>query len=94
MGYWKKEMERLQLLEGIAMNLLVQTGAVRECDDHEGVFIDRYDEEAVQEAQKIGSNMVKQGKVNATHAEFQAAIKNAIESAGVECYACANIRDS
>jgi hypothetical protein len=85
MGYWKKEMVRRQELERIAMHLLVQTGAVRECDDHDRVFIDQQDEQALQEAQKIGSNMVEQGKVNATQAEFQAAMENAFESAGVEC---------
>jgi hypothetical protein len=86
--------ERLEDLDRIAMRLLVEAGAVTECDDHDGVFIDSLDEEAVKEATRIGSNMVEQGKVNATHAEFQDAIKNAIESAGLECYACAKNRDS
>jgi hypothetical protein len=94
MGHSKKEMERLQDLDRNAMHLLVETGAVRECDDHDGVFIDKQDEEAVRKAKKIGSNMVKQGKMNATQAEFQDAIKNVIEGAGHECYACAKNRDS
>jgi hypothetical protein len=93
MGQAKKEMMRLEELEGAAMGVLAKTGAVKQCEIHDGIFIDQYDSDAMRQAYAVGTNMVKAGEVDATREEFMDAIKSASENAADECYICAKYRD-
>jgi hypothetical protein len=89
----KREMERLDHLERQAMGLLLETGAVGECPVHSDIYIDQFDDDAVDEARKKGAEMVKGGEVDGTKEEFMKAIENAVTNTGDECGLCAKNMD-
>jgi hypothetical protein len=93
MGQAKSEMMRLENLEGRAMSILVEAGAVSECEVHDGAFINQEDPSAIKRAYAIGTNAVKAGMIDGTRDEFMGAIKSALENAGDECPYCARNRD-
>ena len=92
MGQAKKYMMLLEELEGTAGALLVRTGALKRCPNH-GVLIDNGDPDAVKRAYAIGTNMVKQGEVDADREDFMEAIKRAAANAADECGYCAKNMD-
>jgi hypothetical protein len=93
MGQAKKEMMRLEDLQDVAMGVACKAKAVKECEWHEGIFIDLGDPDAGKLAYAIGTKMFKDGEVDGTREEFMAAIKSALETAGDECPICAKHRD-
>jgi hypothetical protein len=88
MGLAKKEAERLYWLERQAMAILLKTGAVSECDVHDGVFIDNEDPDAVEEAYALAARKVQSGETKATLAEYRAAIDEALATALDHCPYC------
>jgi hypothetical protein len=94
MGQAKKDMMRRDDMENIAMGVLVKAGAVKECDLHEGIYLDNEDPDAVNKAYAIGTNLWKSGEIDGDREEFMESIKNAYETnAGWECGMCARHRD-
>ena len=93
MSGMKNEMERLEDMDRQAVDTLLKRGAITECPFHEGIYIDQMDGDAVAEAQKLGSQMVKRGKVDGTADEFKTAIDNAVANTGEKCGMCAKNRD-
>lgn len=89
MGQAKRELERREALEQRAIEAALEAKAIRECEGHSGVYIDRYDEDARKAAYAIGTNMFKRDEIDGTREEFMDAIKAAIEGASDKCYACA-----
>jgi hypothetical protein len=87
------EMTRREDLRAIAMEVLKKAGAVRECDRHLGIFIDKGDRDAEKQAYAIGTNMVKKGEVEGSREEFMAAIESALEMAVDRCPQCPKISD-
>jgi hypothetical protein len=89
----KRELERIEGLQQTAIEIALETGAIEECEIHEGSYIDQYDSEAVSKTYAIGTNKVKSGEIDGTHEEMMEAIKSAIDDAVTECGACANYRN-
>ncbi len=89
----KREMERLEGLTDAATSIALKTGAIAECEFHDGIYIDQEDDEAVSHAYALATNKVKAGEVDGTREEMMEAVKEAIGSAGDGCYLCAKHRD-
>lgn len=60
MGWAKTESMRLQDLQGAAMEILLQTGAVAECNVHEDCYIDQLDPDAVEDARQVAVERVRE----------------------------------
>jgi len=88
MGQAKKEMTRIEELEAIALSILERTGAVTECPDHEGVYLDNNDEDGREQAFAIGTNMAGRREIDASQQEIRDAIKRAIVESAIECGYC------
>jgi hypothetical protein len=84
------EMTRREDLRAIAMEVLEEAGAIRECGDDPGYYKKRDDADANTLAYAIGTNKVKNGEVDGTRKEFMAIIQSTLESVGGTCTACDN----
>lgn len=88
MGRAKEEMMRREGLYYSAVDVLVETEAVSRCEFHEDFYGDNGDEEALRHAYALGTNWVKDGRVDATREEFMTAIKTAYDESGFDCPSC------
>jgi len=90
MGQAKRELERLEQQEGIALEIAIKAGVLNRCEFHEDViFEDSGDTEA---AYKLANKMFSSGEVSehfSTRRELTDTIKKVIENAAEECYSCA-----
>lgn len=89
MGRQKEEIARLEELYAFAQEIAIKSGAIRECQYHEGTYIDQGDVEAENNAYAIGESEIKSGEVSFDRKELMDSIKEAISDAGEECYSCA-----
>ena len=83
---WREE------LMAIAMGVLKEARAVRECGIHPGNYINREDGDANDLAYAIGTNKVKSGEVDGTREEFMEIIQSTLKSAGGTCPVCDNYK--
>ncbi len=94
MGGAKREMERLEEGKAVACGLLVDAGAIEECEVHEGTFIDQMDDDAVERARQAGLKLIADGEFDGDASDLDRAIDAAMSDAGSECYSCEkNFRD-
>ena len=91
MGQPKTDTEWLEHLRDDATRASLEAGAIRQCDEHEDVFLSMQDEAADREAYRLGSAMVFDGGTDATHNEMALAIADAIGSASLKCPMCETV---
>lgn len=91
MGQPKTDTERLEHLRDDATRACLEAGAIRQCDEHEDVFLSMQDEAADREAYSLGSAMAFDGGADATHNEMALAIADAIGSANLKCPMCETV---
>ncbi|OCC05137.1 hypothetical protein BA190_09480 [Labrys sp. WJW] len=68
----------------IATQIAVDAGAIERDDERDGRTIDNFDDEAAEEARKVGAQMVDDGEVDCTHEEMRRAIDDVIADAASE----------
>jgi hypothetical protein len=76
-----------------ADSVAVQARAIKHCELHDHIWIDRGDREANKHAYALGTIRWMNGNMRCTREEFMAAIDEVITYAAAECPACAKIRD-
>jgi hypothetical protein len=98
MGRMKEKMLDDEAKLEIARSIAIEAGAISECENHPGTYIDNLDDAARELAYKIGNKLItdKSERVQMfrTRPELSAMIKDAIESSGEECDSCAKWRDA
>ena len=90
MGQMKREIERLDSLQGSATAAAKEARALKECEfpGHSDNLLSTWDDDANKRAYAIGTNWWKAGEVDGTREEFMAAIKEAIDMAPDHCPDC------
>jgi hypothetical protein len=89
MGGVKREMERIEDLEGLAAGVALQAGALKECAVHSGELLYQGDPDADSRSYAMATNLWKKGDVDGTREEFMDAIKSAFENASHDgCMRC------
>lgn len=72
----------------IAVHILVETGAIEACPEHDHIMLDQGDDEAESHAYALGMNKVKSGEVRCTFEEMKTAIQSAYRDAAWDCPEC------
>ena len=93
MSMIKRRIEERDELRELATAVLLETGALEQCDLHEHVLIDQFDEDAQKCAYAIATNRIESGEIDADRSEFMDVIKEVITDCGDECYDCQRHRD-
>jgi len=75
-------------LEDKALKLLIEHDAISLCDDHQDVYLDNGDPEAVSKAYAAAADMVKNGEIDATKEKFTAAVNAILSEAVEDCPKC------
>jgi hypothetical protein len=85
----KREIERRDELDAVANHLLLQHGAIVECEIHSGIYLDEMDGDAVDAAINDGVQMVESGSVKGSASEIEDAIRQAVGEASMDgCPLC------
>ncbi|MGA9070037.1 MAG: hypothetical protein WB424_07275 [Terracidiphilus sp.] len=91
MSIVKRLMEHQEEQARVATKIAVDAGVLKKCEWHDNV-INMFGDEA--DAYKLGNYLFSNGKLEGVFSErteMTDAIKNAIQSAGIECALCAKI---
>ena len=62
MGWQKEELDRLDGLYAYGQTIAGQVGAIKECENHPGIFMSRDDADAEKMAYAVAINKIKTGK--------------------------------
>ena len=73
-----------------ATSIAIKAGAITECEFHEGVYIDLYNDNANKKAYAIASKMLKNELSSFDRDDLLREIQKVISEASDECYACQN----
>jgi|GEM_PF-1996296 len=95
MGRAKAEQMERQEKVGVATSACVDFGAIEECENHEGIYIDtgEFMEHEELADQILDEDPVLLGQFKDKE-EFVECVKEAMDSAGEECPMCAKNRES
>lgn len=66
----------------------LRAGAIKQCPQHEDMFISAPDREPDRNAYRIGAIMVENGAANGTQDEMSAAVASVLDSTDIECPMC------
>jgi hypothetical protein len=75
-------------LRGIANSICRKAGATETCPFHEGISIDRWDEDAKRHAYAMATSMVELGEIDTSREEMVAAIKAELDESYETCPHC------
>lgn len=96
MGFMKHQMEKEEQQRKVAESIAIEAAAIKECEYHEDVLIDRGDPSANELAYKIAnSRFSKKDEIIVDlfedRRELTNIIKQVIDAAGDECYSCSKL---
>lgn len=78
----KRLMEHQEEMQALGARLLLQTGALKECEFHSEILMSQSDEDAEKHAYALGANLVKSGQAGtADFKEMSEGIKAALDDA-------------
>lgn len=93
MGSSKRKLEEKEHKADIALAIALESGAIKECEFHPGIYIDQCDPDAQTNAYKIAnSRFTRRDEVITdlfeSRKELTDTIKGVIDESGDECYSC------
>lgn len=93
MGQAKKAMMEEEEKEAVAISIAVRAGVLKYCERHSNHYNPGNDPTP---AYKLGNSLITNGEVEDFDdpRDMTDHVKEAVESAADECYACADIRDN
>jgi hypothetical protein len=78
----------------LALKLALEAKAVRYCDHHDGILVDRSDPDANSHAYALATNAQKDGLFSGSRDALLAAIKQTIDGGASNCPQCERMRQS
>jgi predicted RecB family nuclease len=93
MGQAKKAMMEEEEKGAVAISIAVRAGVLKYCDRHSNHY---HPSDDLTPAYKLGNYLITNGEVDNfdDSRDMTDHVKEAVESAADECYACADIRDN
>jgi hypothetical protein len=94
MGFAKRMLEEQYQQSGVATGIAVDAGVLKRCEFHDVVYDALAGDDTP--AYKLDNYRLSAGELKGVFSssrEMTDAIKSAIQDAGLECYACAKLRD-